>query len=73
MSQVFDKDGNGSINAAELRHVMTNLGERLNDEDMDELLKTVEVDNDGQLNYKGGFVIFIIKDEICDALSEIFT
>jgi Ca2+-binding EF-hand superfamily protein len=25
-SQVFDKDGNGFISAAELRHVMTNLG-----------------------------------------------
>jgi Ca2+-binding EF-hand superfamily protein len=24
--KVFDKDGNGSISAAELRHVMTNLG-----------------------------------------------
>lgn len=27
--QVFDKDGNGFISAAELRHVMTNLGEKL--------------------------------------------
>lgn len=27
--KVFDKDGNGSISAAELRHVMTNLGSRL--------------------------------------------
>jgi calmodulin len=25
--KVFDKDGNGYISAAELRHVMTNLGE----------------------------------------------
>ena len=26
--QVFDRDGNGFISAAELRHVMTNLGAR---------------------------------------------
>ena len=26
--KVFDKDGDGYISAAELRHVMTNLGER---------------------------------------------
>jgi hypothetical protein len=31
--QVFDKDGNGFISAAELRHVMTNLGEKLTDEE----------------------------------------
>ena len=27
--KVFDRDGNGFISAAELRHVMTNLGEKL--------------------------------------------
>ena len=27
--RVFDKDGSGVISAAELRHVMTNLGEKL--------------------------------------------
>ena len=27
--RVFDRDGNGFISAAELRHVMTNLGEKL--------------------------------------------
>ena len=31
--RVFDKDGNGYISAAELRHVMTNLGEKLTDEE----------------------------------------
>ena len=31
--RVFDKDGNGFISAAELRHVMTNLGEKLTDEE----------------------------------------
>ena len=32
--QVFDKDGNGFISAAELRHIMTNLGEKLTDEEV---------------------------------------
>lgn len=27
--KVFDRDGNGFISSTELRHVMTNLGERL--------------------------------------------
>ena len=33
--KVFDKDGNGFISAAELRHVMTNLGAKLTDDDVD--------------------------------------
>jgi calmodulin len=35
---VFDKDGNGFISAAELRHVMTNLGEKLTDEEVGRVL-----------------------------------
>ena len=37
--KVFDKDGNGFISAAELRHVMTNLGEKLTDEEVDEMIR----------------------------------
>ena len=33
----FDKDGNGHISSAELRHLLTTLGEKLND---DEVLRT---------------------------------
>ena len=33
--RAFDRDGNGFISAAELRHVMTNLGEKLTDEEND--------------------------------------
>ncbi|GFP91414.1 calmodulin-2/4 [Phtheirospermum japonicum] len=32
--RVFDKDQNGFISAAELHHVMTNLGEKLTDEEV---------------------------------------
>merc|ERR1712117_569991 len=38
--RVFDKDGNGFISAAELRHVMTNLGEKLTDEEVDEMISS---------------------------------
>jgi calmodulin len=41
--KVFDKDGNGFISAAELRHVMTNLGEKLTDEEVDEMIRSVGV------------------------------
>ena len=30
----FDKDGNGSITSAELRHLLTTLGEKLSDDEV---------------------------------------
>lgn len=49
--KVFDKDGNGFISAVELRHIMTNLGEKLTDEEVDEMLTEADPDGDGQINY----------------------
>ena len=46
---MFDKDGNGFISAAELRHVMTNLGEKLTDEEVDEMIREADIDGDGQV------------------------
>ena len=37
---------------AELRHVMTNLGEKLTDEEVDEMIREADVDGDGQINYE---------------------
>ena len=50
--KVFDRDGNGFISAVELRHVMTNLGEGLTDEEVDEMIREADVDGDGQINYE---------------------
>lgn len=50
---MFDRDGNGLISAVELRHVMTNLGEKLTDEEVDEMIHEADIDGDGHINYDG--------------------
>ena len=50
---MFDKDGNGFISAAELRHVMINLGEKLSDVEVDEMIREADADGDGMVNYEG--------------------
>ncbi|KAL3512481.1 hypothetical protein ACH5RR_025198 [Cinchona calisaya] len=49
--QVFDKDRTGFISAAELRQVLTTQGDKMTDEEVDEMLKEADVDGDGQVNY----------------------
>ena len=51
--RVFDRDGNGLISANELRHVMTNLGEKLTDAEVDEMIHEADIDGDGMVNYEG--------------------
>jgi calmodulin len=41
--QVFDKEGNGYISEGELKYVLTSLGEKLSNEEVEELLKGVQV------------------------------
>ncbi|XWS53898.1 hypothetical protein CRYUN_Cryun10bG0039700 [Craigia yunnanensis] len=50
--KVFDKDQNGYISATELRHVMINLGEKLSDEEVEQMIKEADLDGDGQVNYE---------------------
>jgi calmodulin len=50
--KVFDRDGDGFISAAELRHVLTNLGEKLKGEEVDMMIREADIDGDGQINYK---------------------
>jgi Ca2+-binding EF-hand superfamily protein len=48
--QVFDKDMTGYIGVGQLRYILTNLGEKMSDEEVDELLKAVDTSS-GEINY----------------------
>lgn len=43
---VFDKDNDGFISLDELKYVLTNLGDRLTDQEMNEIIK--DADTDGE-------------------------
>ena len=49
--RVFDRNCNGLVNAAELRHVLCSLGDKLTAEEVDQLLVGFE-DNQGQVLYE---------------------
>lgn len=48
--KVFDRDNNGFISSAELRHVMTSIGEKLTDDEVDEMIREADQDGDGRID-----------------------
>jgi calmodulin len=50
--QVFDINSTGVISSKELRHVATNLGEKLSEEEANEMIRLADSDGDGLINYE---------------------
>ncbi|GAB2227533.1 hypothetical protein Droror1_Dr00009355 [Drosera rotundifolia] len=49
---MFDRDGNGYITAAELAHSMARLGHALTQEELTGMIKEADVDGDGCINFQ---------------------
>eukprot|EP00281_Chroomonas_sp_CCMP1168_P033838 CAMPEP_0206252950 /NCGR_PEP_ID=MMETSP0047_2-20121206/22890_1 /ASSEMBLY_ACC=CAM_ASM_000192 /TAXON_ID=195065 /ORGANISM="Chroomonas mesostigmatica_cf, Strain CCMP1168" /LENGTH=81 /DNA_ID=CAMNT_0053679123 /DNA_START=62 /DNA_END=304 /DNA_ORIENTATION=+ len=50
--QTFDRDGNGFIGASDLHNTYLAINENLNDDEVDELIRLVDHDGDGQVSYE---------------------
>jgi len=49
--EAFDLDHNHFVGAAEIRHVLINIGEQPTDEEVDEMIRMVDKDGDGQVSF----------------------
>lgn len=48
--KVFDSDGDGKISQTELMRVLTTIGEKLTDEEAQQMLAAADTDSDGQID-----------------------
>mmetsp|Transcript_31024 Transcript_31024/g.60895 ORF Transcript_31024/g.60895 Transcript_31024/m.60895 type:complete len:150 (+) Transcript_31024:57-506(+) len=49
--KIFDRDGDGFICNLELKAAMENVGERLDDSEVNEMIIEADIDRNGRLNY----------------------
>uniref|UniRef100_A0A6B2LPG7 EF-hand domain-containing protein n=1 Tax=Arcella intermedia TaxID=1963864 RepID=A0A6B2LPG7_9EUKA len=49
--KVFDKNNTGEISASELKRVLTSIGEKLSDDEFEEIMKDCNVDQNGKIQY----------------------
>jgi EF-hand domain pair len=59
--RVFDIDGNGIIDANELKITMFNLGENLSDREVKQMIRLADRNGDGKIDYEGMHQIAITK------------
>uniref|UniRef100_A0A2C9K3E6 EF-hand domain-containing protein n=1 Tax=Biomphalaria glabrata TaxID=6526 RepID=A0A2C9K3E6_BIOGL len=59
--KVFDRDGNGFITASELRYTMTNLGEKMTDKEVDQMIDEADRNGDGRVDYNE-FIEMIVQN-----------
>ena len=56
--QVFDREGLGFVDAKELRELLTSVGEKLSQDEVDELFRELEVDNEGKITLEALCQVF---------------
>ncbi|EDW34520.1 GL21534 [Drosophila persimilis] len=49
--KVFDKEGTGVIAETEFRHIMTNLGDKMTEDEIEEIIRDADSDTEGNIDY----------------------
>ena len=50
---IFDKDDDGFIPVNEMRNILQSLGDKMTDQELDEMMVAADSDHDGFINYEG--------------------
>ncbi|KAF9653966.1 EF-hand [Thelephora ganbajun] len=50
--EMFDEDGSGSISITELKEVFRSIGQKLDDEELELILKEADRDGDREIDYE---------------------
>ena len=58
---IFDKDGVGAVSVPELTHILTNIGEKMGDDEVSEILREVAVDSQGMVKIADLVKLFFAK------------
>ncbi|XP_074291384.1 putative calcium-binding protein CML13 [Silene latifolia] len=59
--KVLDKEGTGFVAVADLRHILTNIGEKLEPDEFDEWIREVDVGSDGRIKYEDFIARMVAK------------
>jgi len=58
--EIFDSENNGYINVPEFRHILTNLGEKLTNDEIDNIITQLDINNEGKI-YKEIFLTTLLQ------------
>lgn len=57
----FDKDEDGKLNQKEMKYLLLSIGEKLNDEEIEEMIREVDSTGQGAITYKDFVKILMLK------------
>lgn len=59
--QNFDRDGDGKLNAKELKYTLLTLGEKLSDDEIDEIINEIDSTGEGSITYQDFVKLMLLK------------
>ncbi len=59
--KLFDQDGDGKINSSEMKYLLLSLGEKFEDEEVNEIINVIDSTGQGAITYEDFVKILLLK------------